>query len=368
MVKAKRKLVVVGQTPPPYHGQAVAIQAMIDALQVELEVIHVPMQFSDTVSENGKLSLKKVWHLWAVIFKTIWQLGRNPGAVLYYPPAPASWVPLIRDLVILSCVRPFCGKVVFQYHAHGIGGFIADRKWLRWPAWSMYNANLALVMGQSSIADTKKLRPKRIAVVPYGIDVPVQTTRRVEGNGRKLRILYVGMHTESKGIFDLLATANLLRDKNVEFRTAGTFKYAEAVPRFEAMLEDLELEGIVTPLGQQVDDQLWEEYRQADIFFFPTKYDSESFGCVVVEAMAHALPVVASDWHGPKDIVTDRVSGKLCQPGDPKSFAAALSELIENEELRKEYGAAGFERYQRHYTRTAFAESVSKEMRLQVER
>lgn len=365
----KRKLVVLGQTPPPYHGQAVAIQEMIEGLREEVDLVHVPMQFSDTVSENGRFNLKKVTHLGTVIFKTIYHLIRNPGAVVYYPPAPASWVPLIRDLIILSFVRPLCGKIVFQFHAYGIGEFVAKKRWLRWPAWPLFRADLALVMGESSLEDTKHLRPKNVAVVPYGVDVPTPRSGNSDADAdttnqevKKLRILFVGMHTESKGIMDLLETADLLRNEPVEFRTAGTFKFPDEEKVFEAKFDELQLEGLVNVLGQRVGEELWDEYRQADILFFPTKYASESFGCVVVEAMAHALPVVASDWHGPKDIVMHEQTGLLCPIEDPRAFAEALKKLIHNPELRRSFGQNGYERYRERYTRKAFVHAIREVM------
>lgn len=362
----KRKLIVLGQTPPPYHGQAVAIQAMIDGLRDELELIHIPMQFSDTVAENGRFNIKKVMHLWVIIFKSVYHLCRNPGAVVYYPPAPASWVPLIRDLVILSFVRPLCGKIVFQYHAYGIGEFIAKRRWLRILAWPMYNADLALVMGKSSTEDTKHLNPKRVAEVPYGIDVPVAERTEAKVADEPLRVLFVGMHTESKGLFDLLETANLLRSENVQFRTVGTFKFPEEEVVFEKRYRELDLEGVVKVMGQRVGDELWDEYRRADILFFPTKYESESFGCVVVEAMAHALPVVASDWHGPKDIVVNEETGILCPPENAQAFAKAIRRLLQDADLRIQFGQRGFERYQERYTRQAFVEAIRNVMNSEV--
>ncbi|MER5436977.1 glycosyltransferase [Streptomyces sp. NPDC002790] len=63
--------------------------------------------------------------------------------------------------------------------------------------------------------------------------------------------------------------------------------------------------------------------------------NAESFGMTLVEAMHAGLPVVATDCpYGPGEIIDDGRDGFLVQPGDPKAFAAALLDLIEDDERR----------------------------------
>lgn len=81
-----------------------------------------------------------------------------------------------------------------------------------------------------------------------------------------------------------------------------------------------------------------------DVFFNPSV--TEAFGNVTLEAMASAVPVVAADASGSRNLVTDGETGRLCIPGAAAEFASALSAYIEQPDLRRRHGAAGERRAQ----------------------
>jgi glycosyltransferase involved in cell wall biosynthesis len=241
-------------------------------------------------------------------------------------------------------------------HAYGLGEFLEQRPLLRDWTWAWSKPDVIIIHGASCIEEAQRFKPRQVKIVPYGVDIP--RAARQPREDTRIRVLYVGMHSESKGIFDLLATAHELRDLNIEFRLAGTYKYEGTQPRFESRLRELRLQDIVKPLGQRVEQDLWAEYAKADIFFFPTYYESETFGVVVIEAMANGLPVVASDWQGPKDIVVDGKTGYLCPVRDIQAYASAIRKLASNAELRNGMGAEAEKLYRERYTLDSFVKGM----------
>jgi glycosyltransferase involved in cell wall biosynthesis len=81
-------------------------------------------------------------------------------------------------------------------------------------------------------------------------------------------------------------------------------------------------------------------HAAADVFVSPA-IGQESFGIVLVEAMAAGVPVVASDIAGYREVVRDGVDGLLVPPGDPNALAAAIRRVLSEPELAATLRAAG---------------------------
>src|SRR5438046_10577080 len=102
-------------------------------------------------------------------------------------------------------------------------------------------------------------------------------------------------------------------------------------------LEDVLLAGRVSDVDKA------RFYKTAHIFCAPST-GQESFGIVLLEAMAAGLPVVASDIHGYKRVVQRNVTGLLVEPKDPDAIAGALAPLLGEPTLRERLGQAGARR------------------------
>jgi phosphatidylinositol alpha-mannosyltransferase len=93
-------------------------------------------------------------------------------------------------------------------------------------------------------------------------------------------------------------------------------------------------------LGRVSDAHKARYFASADIFCAPAT-GQESFGIVLLEAMAAGVPIVASDIHGYKNVIQRGVQGLLVEPRNHRALAAALYKLAGDEELRHQMGEAG---------------------------
>ena len=82
-------------------------------------------------------------------------------------------------------------------------------------------------------------------------------------------------------------------------------------------------------------------YASATVFVFPSV--SETYGNVVIEAMASGLPCVIADGGGSRDFIDQGINGFKCDPYHAKGYADKIIALLENEELRRQFCNRGLE-------------------------
>lgn len=141
-----------------------------------------------------------------------------------------------------------------------------------------------------------------------------------------LVVTYVGRLAAEKGL-DVAAAAVRLaasrRPGKIVFLCVGDGPYENEVRRIAP-------DGSWLP-GKLTGTRLSEAYASGDVFLFPSITDT--FGNVIVEAMASGLPVVGADFGATRELVgTDR--GWLVKAGDVEGFAQVLVDLVDNPSLR----------------------------------
>lgn len=88
--------------------------------------------------------------------------------------------------------------------------------------------------------------------------------------------------------------------------------------------------------------------------------EPEPFGLVITEAMAHGVPVVASNLGATQEIITHGYDGLLVDPTRPKEMASAILGLLQDEALRKTMGARARETVERKYNGDVYARRMGE--------
>ncbi|MGI8871283.1 MAG: glycosyltransferase family 4 protein [Candidatus Limnocylindria bacterium] len=182
--------------------------------------------------------------------------------------------------------------------------------------------------------------PGDYRIIPNGVDLERYTGAEPmeELRDGTLNILFVGRLEDRKGLIHLLKAYNRLRKRHVDARllVVGDGPRRREYRRWVAVrrVRDVEF------LGRVSDDAKARYFASADIFCAPST-GQESFGIVLLEAMAAGVPIVASDIHGYKQVVQRDVQGFLVDPKNHRGLAAALYALAHDPELRDRMGEAG---------------------------
>lgn len=366
------KVLVVGQTPPPFGGQALIIERFLRAGYTDVELIHVRMGFSSHMNELGRVRLGKIFHLFAVIANIFYRRFADGVRVLYYPPSGADRVPVIRDIVILLSTRWLFDKTVFHFHAGGVSE-LYDRL-PRWQQWffrkAYFHADAAIRISELNPEDGRQLAAKHEYVIPYGIDDPCPGTdstpaEAIASPDEPLRILFVGILRESKGVTDLVEACGQLAARGVPFQLEmmGQWKSEEYARETHERVRQLKLEDRVKFLGVLTGPEKFAAFRRANVFCFPSFFNCETFGIVLLEAMACGLPTVSTRWRGIPSIVEEGQTGFLVDIRDVDALADRLTVLADDPELCQRLGRAGRAKFEREYTFAKFAERVRRALR-----
>ncbi len=155
--------------------------------------------------------------------------------------------------------------------------------------------------------------------------------RKELGAGERKIFLYVGRLAVEKDLDILLQSIkkiNGIYPGKAQFVLTGDGPYAGS-------LKNTAPENVVFP-GYLKGKELAAMYASCDAFVFPSS--TETFGNVVLEAMASGLPVITVDSGGVKDSMLHRYNGLLCRPRDVDSFTLAIEALLTDEKLLETMG------------------------------
>jgi phosphatidylinositol alpha-mannosyltransferase len=179
-------------------------------------------------------------------------------------------------------------------------------------------------------------------IVPNGVDVDAAPPGP-KGAADHLRLLFVGRAEERKGLPILLSAFEALIE-HVPTRLTVVGADPDEV---HSRIADPDIAARIDVLGKVSEGVLWRELGAADVLVAPS-LAGESFGMVLIEAMAAHTPVVASRIAGYSDVVTDGVDGVLVRAADPQALAEELQLLWHEPERRVAMGAAGRASAQRY--------------------
>lgn len=243
-------------------------------------------------------------------------------------------------LVSTSAVAGAKGRVVATFHSAGEGSAVY---WLASKALkglaSRIDARVAVSQPARSLAS--RYLPGDYEIIPNGVDIGrfrEAATRARAPEGQE--ILFVGRNEPRKGLAVLLEAFEEIcgRVPDARLKIIGS----GVTPAAISSSVPSGLRGRVAALGFVPNEDLPEHYASADVFCAPA-LGGESFGIVLVEAMAAGTPVVASDIPGYSAVLQQAGGGMLFRSGDPSDLAGKLAGLLLDEALRSDLAAAGSE-------------------------
>jgi glycosyltransferase involved in cell wall biosynthesis len=214
------------------------------------------------------------------------------------------------------------------------------RTWIRWMlsmAGTVWTNSLNSKEGLEGLGIPSGM----ISVISPGFDRPAEPPPDRSGRSGPVRLLCVGSFIHRKGQDLLIDACAGLPARSFRLDLAGG---TESVDDCSGDIADRiraeRLEDSVHMLGELSPGSLDRAYREADILVHPARW--EAFGMSLVEGMSRGLPVIASDVAAVPELVRNGENGILVEPGDVEGLGKAISDLLENREMRLAMGACSY--------------------------
>jgi len=258
---------------------------------------------------------------------------------------------------LLACAL---ARVPYSITVHGSSVFYKPREYSL--AEKTSRAKFVVCISEFCRSQVMLLSPMevwgRIHVVHCGVDA--DRFRPPEGGrtgAEGVALLSVARLTPGKGYTVLFDAMKKLARSGLELKLklAGDGPAREMLMRYAVESDLADNVEFLGPVGQ---DDIGALYDEADIFVLPSF--AEGLPVVLVEAMAKALPVVATRIAGIPELVDEGVSGLLVTPASSGELAGAIETLAKDEELRKKFGRAGREKVLAEFDSTQNARKLKR--------
>ncbi|NNC90261.1 MAG: glycosyltransferase family 4 protein [Akkermansiaceae bacterium] len=216
--------------------------------------------------------------------------------------------------------------------------------------WLLRRADLCCANSSHTAAELRRVSGREAVITPYGATVEARGPGHRSTGGIPM-LLFCGRLIQRKGIDVLLrAMVQILGEKEVRLVITGE---GDRKAEWQALSAELGLENSVRFAGFVSDGELAILYATCDVYVHPAIFDdngdTEGLGVVLIEALAHRKPVVASAVGGIVDVIVDGETGLLVPEKDEAALAQAILRVLEDQDLAFEMGCKGFARVKRFF-------------------
>lgn len=358
MVK-KRRILVVATFPPPIHGSAIVSQYIKDSTKINeaFDCDYVNLSTSRKMDEIGKNSPVKMIRVLIALIKEFWLLLTHRYNLCYLA-ITCHGKGFLKDVPFALMCKIFGGEIVIHQHNKGMSRDVGS-----WP----YKLLIPLVYKNAKvILLSQRLYPdissvvsvKNVIICPNGIDGRVM--KRAQCSKSEPRLLFVSNLMRSKGVYELLDSIKLLKERGYKFvcDIVGGETSEISERQLQSETEKRNIKDVTIYHGEKYGIEKERLFVTADIFIHPTLDDC--FPLVLLEAMKYGLPIVTTNQGGIPDMIEDSINGFVCESKDSETIAKRIQMLIDDLELRGKMGNNSLEKFKTQYTNNMFESNMYK--------
>jgi glycosyltransferase involved in cell wall biosynthesis/SAM-dependent methyltransferase len=236
----------------------------------------------------------------------------------------------------LAVARRFAVPLIITEHTGPFSRLTAGYLVRRWTVRALNGADRILAVSEALkgqiTSHMAASRVARVTVMPNGVDVEMfRPPQQWRFDANAPRVLFVGYFVPIKNLPLLLEAFSLVRREipRATMSLVGEGETEGQEEELSALINSMGLAESVSLRGYQPRQEVARIMRE-DCDLVVLSSDAETFGCVLVEALASGKPVVSTRCGGPEDIVSAPELGELCPPGDARALADAILKVARN--------------------------------------
>lgn len=362
-----KKILFLGIFPPPYYGASILCEKFLDFLEEssKFDVRHIRLNYSKDMGDVGKINFDKIFGILKVRRQIISELKNFKPDLVYFAPATTS-LGLIRDSYFASIIKKMNFPILFHLHSritNEIRGKGMNERMLR----KMLVDEKAIVLGKELVNDASWIIPKEnITILSNAMENDVSEDHFIkimksrETKKGKVKIIFLSNMIKTKGWPKVLRACKILKEKGVSFECnfVGAWPSDVEGMEFNNYVKTNSLDKCVKSWGGKTGAVKNKFFESSDIFVFPTEYELETFGLVILEAMMHGLPVIANGIAAIPSIISKGETGFVLNDNTPEEIASFLEKLIKDKTLRIKMGQLGRERFLKHFEMKDYKEKL----------
>jgi glycosyltransferase involved in cell wall biosynthesis len=181
----------------------------------------------------------------------------------------------------------------------------------------------------------------KVNYIPPGVDTKVFKLSKKRSANDVLFVGRIEKNSDWKGISYLFEAISIVKriKPDISLRLVGP---GDRVEYFKMYSQKLGINKNIKFVGSKINSELALEYQHSKVIVLPSITESESFGIVLIEAMACKKPVIGSNVGGIPYVIDNEQNGLLVPPKDPEALAKAIIKILKNPKLAKKMGRNGY--------------------------
>jgi len=352
--QARRRVLLVGKGAPERGGIPSFLDTLLQSNLAETHELSFLNLAHGGTPQGGKLTVSNL--MWMARDALAVRRAATAQDIVHIHSALSPTVTVLRAAIMAAAARTRGCAVVVHAHGGSVESWLSNRRrrYLMRVAMAPVR-RVVVVWAAGEAALTGVLRAGRVRLIDNGVSLE---RHRVPHPAHDIpRVLFVGLLTARKGVLDLVRASQLLLERGVQHELWLLGGTPDEGPAAEHEVRAA-VQGKARLLGTFAPQDMPAAYAEADVFCLPSWW--EAMPLSVLEAMASALPVVATDVGDVSRLVEDGRTGFVVPAQSPEALASALDKVLSDPEAASQLGAAGRTRVERHFSSAATVREVAR--------